>query len=956
MRRGITFPTLVLAVAIIVPWRNSAFAQQNTTGTINGAVTDTANEALPGARVVLTPGNITLASDLNGGFRINGVAPGKYVIAVSYVGFSRFSKTVTVATGQATNVNVVLHLVSQKQEVVVTSRSAHGMVAALNLERTTTNILDVLPASVISALPNSNIADAVGRLPSVTLERDEGEGKYVQIRGTEPRLSNLTIDGVEVPSPEGGIRQVKLDTVPADLVHSVQVFKTLQADQPGDAIGGSVNLQTKTAGNRPTGSAFATGGFTPIDNTVPVMETGATLGTRFGAQHRLGVIVSGSLDYNGRGIDDIEPVPGFNSIDNSFEFTNMDVRDYLYQRKRWGIGGNADYRLGRNSTLYLRTLYSVFHDYGYRNDYALAANDTIPGTNLPTLTTEKRLGNFHIGDIILGGDHTRGPWNLNWEASVARSEMLNPINGDESITTFSFIPSTSNCQYNAAATKHEFLPQFTPACFSEMYDPSNWALSDISQDNHGRAEQVNLQGSASMGRSYMHGNTSGVFQFGFWFSNAHKFDDSWQNDFVPNGTVLANQFLGPFINKNYYGGNIAGISSPYGAYGPWISWDPINSYYAANPSAFTASTTFGGNSNNFDLLEHVIAGYMMNTLTSGRLTLVTGIRFEGTQDDTLSWYTELDQNGNLVKQCLCNKGHNAYMDPLPSASLAIKLDNQSDVRLAYGRGISRPDPQYLSGAATVDRSYDPGVGALITIGNTALKAEHANDVDVLYERYMAPVGVIRAGFFYKNLTDPQVQTQSAVAGNYSQCQTYGVTPCFVNQASNGGSAYIAGLELSFEQHFTDLPGPLKGFGILANYSYAGSQAHNVSPGNRTDSPALLRQARNAWNIWPTYHIGRFTANVGLSYNGPNIASYGYVSGAQGGIKGPFGDNYFYAHLEADAQGEVYLGRGVTALVSVYNFNNDVFGFYNGSPQFFVQREYYHPTYSFGLRWDLGRER
>src|SRR5438046_6139365 len=90
------------------------------------------------------------------------------------------------------------------------------------------------------------MADAIGRLPSVTLERDEGEGKYVQIRGTEPRLSNLTIDGINVPSPEGGVRQVKLDTIPADLVESVEINKTLEANMDGDGIGGSVDLVTKS--------------------------------------------------------------------------------------------------------------------------------------------------------------------------------------------------------------------------------------------------------------------------------------------------------------------------------------------------------------------------------------------------------------------------------------------------------------------------------------------------------------------------------------------------------------------------------------------------------------------------------------------------------------------------------------------------------------------------------------
>src|SRR5208283_3857098 len=120
-----------------------------------------------------------------------------------------------------------------------------------------------------------------GRLPSVTLERDEGEGKYVQIRGTEPRLNNLTIDGVVVPSPEASVRQVKLDTIPADIVEAVEINKTLSARQDADAIGGSVNLVTKSAGELPTLSLEAIGGFTPIVNTRYVGQLNGTVGQRF---------------------------------------------------------------------------------------------------------------------------------------------------------------------------------------------------------------------------------------------------------------------------------------------------------------------------------------------------------------------------------------------------------------------------------------------------------------------------------------------------------------------------------------------------------------------------------------------------------------------------------------------------------------------------------------------------
>src|SRR5262247_505563 len=180
-------------------------------------------------------------------------------------------------------VTVKLDVAGQTEEILVAAERARGEADQVNRERTADNIIQVLSAEVITSLPNANVADALGRLPSVTLERDEGEGKYVQIRGTEPRLSNTTIDGVSVPSPETGVRQIKLDTLASDLVESVEINKTLQANMDGDGIGGSVNLRTKIAGEQPTMMLSGLGGYTPIIGGRGASQFNTTLGRRFGA-------------------------------------------------------------------------------------------------------------------------------------------------------------------------------------------------------------------------------------------------------------------------------------------------------------------------------------------------------------------------------------------------------------------------------------------------------------------------------------------------------------------------------------------------------------------------------------------------------------------------------------------------------------------------------------------------
>src|ERR1700681_4197993 len=239
---------------------------QERKATITGHATDTNQDPLAGARVELQPLGQTATTDSQGQFTISEVPPGKYVLTISYLGFDSFSKDVNVGSGAAANVDAVLQIATVNQEVIVRGERERGEIEALNREETADNIVQVLTAELITSWPNTNIADAVGRLPSVSLERDEGEGKYVQVRGTEPRLTNVTVDGVHLPSPEGAVRNIKLDAIPASLVERIEVIKTLSAKQDADGIGGTVNLVTRTPADKPTYEVGGTFGRNPIQN------------------------------------------------------------------------------------------------------------------------------------------------------------------------------------------------------------------------------------------------------------------------------------------------------------------------------------------------------------------------------------------------------------------------------------------------------------------------------------------------------------------------------------------------------------------------------------------------------------------------------------------------------------------------------------------------------------------
>ncbi len=949
-------------------WLFSPLHAQERRGAITGHVTDSTGGALIGAQISVQSKGVTVVSDTQGQFFINNLEPAGYTVTVSYVGFKTFTQPVNVTAGQVSSLDAKLEVGSQNLEVLVTAERASGEAEAVNREITADNIVQVLPADVIRSLPNANMADALGRLPSVTIERDEGEGKYVQIRGTEPRLANLTIDGMTVPSPEAGVRQIKLDAIPSDIVESVEINKTLQANMDPDGIGGSVNLVTKTASERPTINLSGMGGYTPMVNGRGLVETTGTVGQRFGANKRFGLLVGGSYDWNGRGIDDIEPVPDlatFSDGSTARYFEGADIREYRYYRSRRGLTGSADYKLGDGSDIYIRGLYSDFKNYGDRWVYSLTDNtpilnppqypngiqlqgsngcsiDSTTGaescTGVPSFNAQIRRPDYGIGSVLLGGKHVLTSSWYAWDLSASRSRQIGQVGDRTALFTATGLPSSS-CQYDLAGTTSLYLPQWTPSCFTEAYtNQSNFPLNNM-QTNHGLTAQLNLQAAGAVAKRYHLGSHLSTIEVGGKFRNAHKFANTFSDTFSPTGVgtpLLLSDFTSKFSNSNYYSGHYN--------LGPNPSFTDIYRAFttdlSANPGNYTDVNDI---SSQFDLIEKVSSGYLMNTLDFSKFRLVAGVRFEGTTLDTAAPAFALDSSGNPTLSGT-TKLSGSYVKVLPSASLRYALTSNTNLRLVYSKGFSRPDPQDIAQAVSYMFVAPGDPNNSVSLGNPNLRAEMADNVDVLIEHHLNPFGIIEAGYFYKNLVDPIV-SHTATIQNYQPPAPGAPTDTYkVTQPLNAGSAWINGFEAAYLQHLTFLPGAFAGLGISANYGYTASRASLGPDFGRLDHPRLVRSAPHTWNISPTYDRWRVSARVGLSYNAANIAGYGPGPG------GPFGDNYFYPHLQFDAQGSVRLNHGLTFVMYGLNINNEVFGFYNGSPQYMVQREFYKPTVAAGFRW------
>ena len=935
---------------------------QSTKGTVAGTAKDSGGSTLQGAQVELEPLGKKAITDNQGQFRLSDVPPGEYTLDVSYVGFAGFEKKIKVAGSEAVSVEAVLEVASRTDQMIVTAERVQGEAQAINIERTADNIVQVLPSKVITSLPNTNIADAVGRLPSVTLERDEGEGKYVQIRGTEPRLSNVTINGVHVPSPEANVRNIKLDVIPSELVDRIEVFKTLLPNQDGDAIGGSVNLVTKTPSEKPTYSLGIQGGYTPIQDGRRLNAFSGTLGQRFGREKKLGVLFGGTYDYNNRGIDDLEPTQAIgNAGGKNFAYIAAeDFRTYKYDRTRYGFAGGADYSLRPGSTLYARGLFSDFHDYGDTYVYTPNAGAIVSNSGPTTLFDNTGFMQFRhyirrpdqqIFSVETGGIHDLSSTVIAYEFAVSRGHNF----GGQDFATTNFA-GPSNVTFSLSEA-NPYRPKLSAVDGTNIYDAKTYALTNTEIPNY-RSTQLNYQGAASLARRYTVASHFSTFEMGFKVRDAHKTQNQDDHFYNATGTYSQDQVLGRGSNPNYYDRSFG--------YGPLTDYGKIQRILAGNlQTGFTPNTDKNrivSDPATWDTSERIYAGYLMNSISLGKLRVQGGLRIEGTNSSYHANKVTLD--GGAYDHTDPVTGTSGYYNFMPSVQAQYLLSTNTNVRLSYGRGISRPNFQDIVPAVQIDPNTSP---KSLQVGNPNLRPTRANNYDILVEHYFQPLGIIQAGYFYKALADPIYPTVSFVAANDPNFAGY-----LRQQSINGPSAHIAGFEAAYQQRLSRLPGLLSGLGVSANYSYATSRvtfptgfSTTVAGGEgRVDHPALQRQAPNTWNFGLTYDKSRFSMRLGISHNDANIYAYGYVHDPTTpgvdrdpilGIKGPLGDQYLYAHTQYDLQGSYRLYRGLQLTVAGLNLSNEVFGFYTGSPIYPNQREYYKPTLIVGLRWNSAVE-
>ncbi len=937
---GARLVALALMVSALAVGRaRSAEAQAGPgTGTLVGQVRDSARTALSGTLVMDLGTSISAVTRTDGSFRLVNLPGGRRTFVARRLGFAPDSFRVTILAGATATYDVVMAPAALELSAIAVQASprlAETKSSSLELQMNADNIVSALSGDEIRSLPNFNAAEAAGRTPGVSLERDEGEGKFVQVRGTEPRLSSVTINGAHVPGTEGN-RIPKLDDVPSDLLAAIVVSKTLSADMDADAIGGSVNLRTKTPEGAPRGYIAGQFGQDNLSGR-NTFQGGFTYGGRYGQDERLGFLVGGSADRNNRAIDDVEPVWGsYGGVAAPNEWAQ---RDYRYGRERYGLGGDLDYRFSENSQVYLKGLWSDFLNNGDLYIYDVAGTPTpsgpgggtIPGAAL-TRTVNTRNPHDQMWALTAGGNHGVGNWILDFTLDAAGTRQ----DGGFRFSGYSYNGPALTLAYSApSGTTYPKYHYQSLADSQNAVNPANYSLANYYNGIH----TTNGRTLGASANAVLHFGLAGYasqLQVGARYRDEHKVYTSQVGFYVdttaqPSMTQLQSSFSDPGFYTAFTGGyNMGPMADPAAtvAYESAHAGDFLD---VMDPSADSLSSFKGS--------EQVTAGYVMSTTDVGSFHVNVGLRVEATHSSYLGHVLTTDSAGNPTGLQAIT-GTKDYTDLFPSAQLRYALDPETNLRVAVTRGIARPNYPDLapnqSGIICATCASQPSLSGFTT-GNPNLKPQYAWNYDLLFEHYLTTVGVLSGGVFYKDLKDVILTRRITWNGGGPFNGYQGYAP------DNGGSGHLFGVEAVWTQRFVFLPGFLAGFGIDANWTHTSSKVLVDPVSGR--SAALLRQSPDIANVYVTYDRAPFSARLGWTYNGAMVSSYG------DGTPSPSGDTYFYGHGQVDGSVVYNATRDIQIQAQVLNINNAPFGFFTGTPsqQYNIQREYYKQTFFLGTK-------
>ncbi|MGF7146889.1 TonB-dependent receptor [Sphingomonas zeicaulis] len=824
-------------------------------------------------------------------------------------------------------------------EIVVTGQRAQQQ-RSIEIKRESIGIVDVAASDEIGQLPDRNVAEVIERLPGVGVQYDQGEGRYVAIRGIPSDLNNYTVNGFELGNPDGNTRRLPLDIVSGQLLNRVEVTKAKTAELDGQGIGGTVNLVTQTAFDFKDPfvvSVTAQAGYQTLNEKVPV-RADASIGGRFGSDEQFGILVGAS--YSKRDFQSFGLYPDDWALNEDAARgaapINIKYNDYNLERERIGGIASFDWQATPSTRLYVRGLYSKFTENEYRQryrlDFATAAQiaagtvsfnpDGLTGVSRVTeqrsdLRLEYKEKSVLIG--MIGGRTETDDWVIDYGGARSHNEVIEPnqlwqFRGNPGVVDFDFSDKLFTATPRMPLTANGL--QFRQ--YSE-------------QDESG--DEYIWTGKLDVTRKLAFGDDSFIRVGGKYRATDKDFDSN--NTVYMRGSGAATRFsLGQFDLAGEDVSSYPRKGRPY-LITPVIdadkivdfTADPTNSkYFVLDEGTSLANATL----NDLDLSEKIAAGYAMANIDFGAISITPGLRIERTELSIRGFQLE---NGDDVVPV---SGKRSYTDWLPSLMMRFRPNDEVVVRLAYTRSVGRPNYSDLTpgGETAYEENGDGTFDGSVSVGNPNLAPYVSDALDASAEWYFARGGLISVGVFAKFIDNP-IYTESVTLTDTS----YGgrdYARLEFSQRQNGTSADIIGLEVAYRQQFEFLPGFLSGFGLEANATLIDS---TLKVDGRGEPAGFPEQSKLLYGAQLFYQKGPIEASVAYHHTGRALIALGGEA---------LTDQYNDDLRRLDAKASFALTPNIRLFVEGQNLTDEPTRQYQGGRRdWIIQNERYGRTYYAG---------
>ncbi|SFV16036.1 TonB-dependent receptor [Pseudoduganella namucuonensis] len=804
--------------------------------------------------------------------------------------------------------------------VIVTGQRA-SLSKAIAAQDKADNIVSVISSDDIGGLPDKNAAEALARLPGVSVQRDQGEGRYITVRGLGPDLNSVTINGALLPSPEAGRRAVALDVLPAGLIRSLEVSKTLTPDQDANSLGGSVEVKTLSAFDLPGQLLSVSGSASRDQNSGQTSPSAGLLWARRFMDGKLGVAVGVSGEKRKFGSDNVETGGAWDGD----KLTGFELRDYLPVRERRAAAANVDYRPETGGNWYLRTLLSRFSDDEVRDRLTIGniAGGGVTEGATTAARAERRLRQRkytqEIRSATIGTEQNLGASLLRVEAAGSSADEDTP----ESINDARF---RGNANFAGVGFTNGAQPSLTgPAT---LFDAANYSLNAITlQQRYSKDKERHAR--FDLSREFDTGEVRNTLKFGAKASRRDKDSDTNQWTYNSAKATSGNHWgagstaLAAFAGQNeldYKLGRIGAAIDPAQVRARVAGLDRNAARLAAESSI-----------NDFDMSEDIDSAYVQDSLAWNAWRVLAGVRAE---------HTGFEASGSQINGAAITpvRRERSYTNWLPSLQARYDADEHTSIRAAVTKAVVRANFSQLAPGITLASATEA------TIGNPDLAPLRARNLDLGVERVLGSEGVVSAYAFHTDIRNFTYTTNLAGTGQWAGYAT-------ATSYANGDKASVKGLELAWSQQLRMLPAPWNGLIAGANATFSDSKAniarHDVKAGRQLSRGiAMPGQSDRMLNLMLGYEHGPVSTRLALNYKSDYLLELG------SDILNPAQDRIVDSQKQLDLSFAWQLTKQLQLQFEAANLNNEKYYVYQGVKNHNAQYEQYGRTYKITLKASL----